>query len=159
MKRHGRPEELVTDKLRSYGRGPEGAWIQDSRSPTVGEQPRENSHQPFRRESGPCCASGACTPPEVRLSPLLSHNHFNSERSLTSRDTYKQPAPPLSPSGGRSAPPDDPGRLPETETSSHSSDSTSEPFPRQARAIPSRGVLRRQSRCGNLRSAGTTSAM
>ncbi len=50
MKRHGRPETIITDRLRSYGAAPKelgrgddremGRWLNDH---------AENSHLPFRR--------------------------------------------------------------------------------------------------------------
>lgn len=50
MKRHGRPEELVTDKLRSYGAPLKELGIQDKRLTERWANNRaENSHQPFRR--------------------------------------------------------------------------------------------------------------
>jgi len=53
MKRHGYPNVLVTDKLRSYGADHEGNHRQRSRGrkrAAGGKQSRaENSHLPFRR--------------------------------------------------------------------------------------------------------------
>ena len=91
MKRHGRPEELVTDKLRSYGAalkevGAEdlqvtGSWLNNR---------AENSHLPFRRRE-------RAMQRFRRLRSLQNFaavhssvfNHFNSDRTLSSRSTYK----------------------------------------------------------------------
>jgi len=72
MKRYGRPEQIVTDKLRSYGaamkavgnadRQQTGRWLNNR---------AENSHLPFRRrERAMCPASGGCE--TCRSSPSLS---------------------------------------------------------------------------------------
>jgi putative transposase len=50
MKRHGRPEELVTDGLRSYGAALKDLGAEDHQVRGRWENNRvENSHQPFRR--------------------------------------------------------------------------------------------------------------
>lgn len=54
MKRHGRVEELVTDKLRSYGAALKELGAEDQQVTDRWENNRaENSHQPFRRREGP----------------------------------------------------------------------------------------------------------
>ena len=56
MRRHGRPEELVTDKLRSYGAALKELGAEDQQVTGRWENNRaENSHQPFRR----CCQTNA----------------------------------------------------------------------------------------------------
>ena len=101
MKRHGRPETIVTDKLRSYGatlkdlgRGDDremGCWLNNR---------AENSHLPFRRLSGQCCGSGACE--RCRNSPQSMPRSTTTFRrsaiSRTAKPTSK-PAPPLLQSG------------------------------------------------------------
>ena len=91
MKRHGRAEVLVTDKLHSYGaamkvignadRQETGRWLNNR---------AENSHLPFRRRERAM----------LRFRQMRSlqkfaaihgsvHNHFNQERYLYSRDNLK----------------------------------------------------------------------
>ena len=91
MKRHGRPEVLVTDKLRSYGaamkvigntdRQETGRWLNNR---------AENSHLRFRRRERAmlrfrqmrCLQKFAAVHSSV-------HNHFNQERHFYSRDKFK----------------------------------------------------------------------
>ena len=91
MRKHGRPEVIVTDRLRSYGaalreigaadRQETGRWLNNR---------AENSHLPFwRRERAMLryrCMRTLQKFAAVHASVL---NHFNSERSLTSRSTFK----------------------------------------------------------------------
>ena len=91
MKRYGKPEVIVTDKLRSYGaamrvignasRQETGRW-ENNRT--------ENSHLPFRRRERAM----------LRFRQMRSlqkfgavhssiHNHFNQERHLCSRTDFK----------------------------------------------------------------------
>ena len=90
MKKHGRPVVVVTDRLRSYGaalkelgadhRQETGRWFNNR---------VETSHLPFRRRERAMlrfrrmrvCRS---------LPPSMICNHFNSERSLSSRVNFKQ---------------------------------------------------------------------
>jgi putative transposase len=91
MKRYGQPHVIVTDKLRSYraalnvigsvGRQVTGGW-KNNRA--------ENSHLPFRRREHAML--------KFRLRQTLQkfssihssiHNHFNHERHLTSRTSFK----------------------------------------------------------------------
>jgi putative transposase len=83
MKRHGRAEVLVTDKLRTYGaamkvignadRQETGRWLNNR---------AENSHQPFRRRERAMLRKFAAVHSSV-------HNHFNQERALYSRTNFK----------------------------------------------------------------------
>ncbi|MEP1356456.1 MAG: IS6 family transposase, partial [Tateyamaria sp.] len=91
MKRYGRPEIIVTDKLRSYGaamkvignaeRQETGRWLNNR---------AENSHLPFRRRERAmlrfrqmrCLQKFAAVHSSV-------HNHFNQECHLYSRDNFK----------------------------------------------------------------------
>jgi putative transposase len=92
MKRQGRPEELVTDKLRSSGAALKELGIQDSRLTDRWENNRaENSHQPFRRRERAMLRFRRMRSLQKFASVHSSvHNHFNAERSLTDRPTYKQ---------------------------------------------------------------------
>ncbi len=91
MKRHGRPEELVTDKLRSYGAALKDLGIQDRRVTGRWENNRaENSHQPFRRRERAMLRFRRMHSLQKFASVQGSvHNHFNADRSFTSRDTYR----------------------------------------------------------------------
>ncbi len=91
MCKHVRPEAIITDRLRSYGAAlreigashcqETGRWLNNR---------AENSHLPFRRRERAML--------RFRLMRSLQKfaavhasicNHFNSERSLTSRTTFK----------------------------------------------------------------------
>jgi transposase-like protein len=52
MKQHGRAEEIVTDKLRSYGAALESWALKKSRSPEAAEQPGRELAQPSEGEKG-----------------------------------------------------------------------------------------------------------
>ena len=91
MKRYGRPEIVVTDKLRSYkaamevigneARQETGRWLNNR---------AENSHQPFRRrERAMAKFRDIKTLQKFASIPASIHNHFNHERHLISRDDFK----------------------------------------------------------------------
>lgn len=91
MKRHGRPEVLVTDKLRSYGAAMKvignagrqecGRW-KNNRA--------ENSHLPFRRRERAMLRFRQMRSLQKFVTVHASvHNHFNQERSLYSRQNFK----------------------------------------------------------------------
>jgi len=91
MKRHGRAEVLVTDKLRSYGAAMKVIGNADRQEMERWLNNRaENSHLPFRRRERAM----------LRFRQMRSlqkfaaihgsvHNHFNQERHLYSRDNFK----------------------------------------------------------------------
>ncbi len=92
MRKHGRPEVIVTDKLRSYGaalreigagnRQETGRWLNNR---------AENSHLPFRRrERAMLRFRRMRTLQKFAFVHASVLNHFNSERSLTSRSTFKR---------------------------------------------------------------------
>src|ERR1700710_2058607 len=92
MKRHGKPQTVVTDGLRSYGaalkeignadRQEVGRWLNNR---------AENSHQPFRRrERAMLRFRRMKTLQKFASVHGTVHNHFNQERHLTSRETFKQ---------------------------------------------------------------------
>ena len=92
MRRHGRPEAIVTDKLRSYGAAireagnltheKDGRWINNR---------AENSHQPFRRSERAMLGSRQMRCLQKFASVHASvHNHFNHQRNLTSRNQFKE---------------------------------------------------------------------
>ena len=92
MKRHGRPENIVTDRLRSYGaalkdlgRGDDremGRWLNNR---------AKNSHLPFRRrERAMLRFRRMRTLQEFASVHASVHNHFPTERHLQDRKAYKQ---------------------------------------------------------------------
>jgi putative transposase len=91
MKRYGRPEVIVTDKLRSYraamkvigneGRQATGRWLNNR---------AENSHQPFRRrERAMAKFRSAKSLQKFAAIHASVHNHFDQERHLYSRENFK----------------------------------------------------------------------
>jgi putative transposase len=91
MKRHGRPVLLVSDRLRTYGaalkdlgRGDDremGRWVNNR---------AENSHLPFRRRERAMQRFRRMRSLQKFASVHASVcNHFNQERTLSSRDNYK----------------------------------------------------------------------
>ena len=92
MKRHGRPQAIVTDGLRSYGaamkdignvdRQEIGRWLNNR---------AENSHLPFRRrERAMERFRRMKTLQKFAAVHGTVHNHFNQERHLISRDLYRE---------------------------------------------------------------------
>ena len=91
MRKHGRPETIVTDKLRSYGaamkvvgnadRQETGRWLNNR---------AENSHLPFRRRERAMqrFRSMRSLQKFAAVHAFVS-NHFNQERSLYSRANFK----------------------------------------------------------------------
>jgi putative transposase len=91
MKRHGRPEIIVTDGLRSYGAAMREIGILKRREVGRWNNNRaENSHQPFRRREAAMLKFGRTKTLQkfVAIHGQI-HNHFNSERHLVSREIYK----------------------------------------------------------------------
>ena len=91
MRKHGQPEIFVTDKLRSYGaalketggveRQETGRWINNR---------AENSHLPFRRRERAMLGFRGMRSLQTYVSVHASvYNHFNQQRHLYSRDTFK----------------------------------------------------------------------
>ena len=92
MKRYGRPRTIVTDRLRSYGAAMMaignaatqecGRWLNNR---------AENSHQPFRRRERAMAkfrSMKALQKFTAVHAPI--QNHFNLDRHLSRRDTFKQ---------------------------------------------------------------------
>jgi putative transposase len=84
MKRHGRPEHIVTDRLGSYGAALKDLGRGDDREMGRWMNNRaENSHLPLRRRERPMFRFRQMR----KLQGFASvHSHFNLDRSLTSRD-------------------------------------------------------------------------
>jgi len=91
MRKHGQPEVVVTDRLRSYGaalkilgaaaRQETGRWLNNH---------AENSHLPFRRRERAMLRFRRLRSLQKFAAVHSSvYNHFNQERSLASRDTFK----------------------------------------------------------------------
>jgi len=91
MRKHGRPETIITDRLRSYGaalkelgavgRQETGRWLNNR---------AENSHLPFRRRERAMQRFRRMRSLQMFISVHASvTNHFNLERSLTSRSNFK----------------------------------------------------------------------
>ncbi|WP_112324394.1 IS6 family transposase [Oceanibium sediminis] len=91
MRKHGKPEVIVTDKLRSYGaalkeigadaRQETGRWLNNR---------VENSHLPFRRRERAMLRFRRIRSLQKFAAVHASvSNHFNQERSLSSRDIFK----------------------------------------------------------------------
>ncbi len=91
MKRYGRPEVVVTDRLRSYRaamkdignaeRQETGRWLNNR---------AENSHQPFRRRERAMAKFRSVKSLQKFASIHSSiQNHFNQERHLYSRENFK----------------------------------------------------------------------
>src|SRR6056297_469432 len=92
MRKHGRCEQYVTDKLRSYGaalkdlgavhRQETGRWLNNR---------AENSHLPFRRRERAMQRFRRIRSLQMFASVHASvTNHFNPDRSLSSRKLFKQ---------------------------------------------------------------------
>lgn len=91
MRKHGRPEVIVTDRLRSYGaalkeignadRQETGRWLNNR---------AENSHLPFRRRERAMLRFRRLRSLQKFAAVHASvYNLFNSERSLSSRSNFK----------------------------------------------------------------------
>ena len=91
MKRYGRPNVIVTDRLRSYpaamkiignaGRPETGRWLNNR---------AENSHQPFRRRERAMANFRSAKSLQKFASIHASvYNRFNQERHLCSRHNFK----------------------------------------------------------------------
>ncbi|CUH18325.1 Transposase IS66 family protein [Jannaschia seosinensis] len=91
MKKHGRAETLVTDKLRSYGAALKDLGMADRQETSRWLNNRaENSHLPFRRRERAMQRFRRMRSLQKFAAVHASvSNHFNQERSLSSRDIFK----------------------------------------------------------------------
>jgi putative transposase len=91
MKKHGAPKVIVTDRLRSYRAAMK--IIGNETTQEVGRWKNnrcENSHLPFRRREYAMLKFRRMRSLQKFVSIHASvFNHFNKERHLNSRDTYK----------------------------------------------------------------------
>ena len=92
MKRHGRPQAVVTDGLRSYGAALKVIGNADRQDVGRWRNNRaENSHPPFRRrERAMERFRRMKTLQKFAAVHGTVHNHFNQERHLISRDLYRE---------------------------------------------------------------------
>ena len=92
MKRYGRPNVIVTDRLRSYGAAMKVIGVEDRQ--LCGQclnNRAENSHQPFRRREGAMARFRDIKSLQTFAAAHASiHNHFNQDRHLNRRDIFKQ---------------------------------------------------------------------
>jgi len=90
--RYGRPEEIVTDRLKSYGAAMQRLRLSRQhvcRGRRINNR-AENSHQPFRRrERAMLRFRRLGTLQKFTAIHGTVHNHFDLQRHLTSRRTYK----------------------------------------------------------------------
>jgi len=92
MKRHGPPQTIITDKLRSYKAAMRQLGNTDKQDTNKHHNNQaENSHQPFRRRERAMNKFRA----EKSLQKFVSihaqfHNHFNHERHLNRRENFKK---------------------------------------------------------------------
>jgi putative transposase len=92
MKKYGRSQTIVTDGLCSYPAAMKELGIADRHE--IGRRLNnraENSHQPFRRrERAMQRFRSMKTLQKFSSVHAQVHNHFNQERHLVSRETYKE---------------------------------------------------------------------
>jgi putative transposase len=91
MKRHGRPETMLTDRLRSDGAALKNLGRGDDREIGLWLNNRaENSHLPFRRrERAMLWFRRMRTLQEFASVHTSVHNHFPTGRHLQDRNAYK----------------------------------------------------------------------
>ena len=91
MKRYGGPRVIVTDRLRSYGAAMKVIGVEDRQICGQWLNNRaENSHQPFRRRAGAMARfRDIKTLQKFAAAHASIHNHFNQERHLYNRETFK----------------------------------------------------------------------
>src|SRR5438105_14073740 len=91
LKRHGSPEAITTDGLRSYGAALTELGSREKQEVGRWANNRvENSHLPFRRrERAMQRFRRMKTLQKFAAVHGTVHNHFNQERHLTDRETYK----------------------------------------------------------------------
>ena len=105
MRKHGSPKVITTDKLPSYSAAFREIGIANKQLCEGWSNNRcENSHLPFRRRERAMqlFKTAAMLQRFVSCNSQI-YNHFNHERHLQNRQTYKQNAVPLSLSGSKSA--------------------------------------------------------
>ena len=91
LKRHGKAEAIVTDGLKSYPAALKELGIEERREMARWLNNRaENSHLPFRRRERAMLRFRQMKSLQKFASVHVNvHNHFNSDRHLNDRQTYK----------------------------------------------------------------------
>jgi putative transposase len=91
MRKHGRPEVIVTDRLRSYGAALKHIGAADRQETGRWANNRaENSHLPFRRRERAMLRFRRMRSLQKFAAVHASvYNHFNQERSLSTRPNFK----------------------------------------------------------------------
>jgi len=91
MRRHGGPEEIVTDRLPSYRAALRVLGCQDRQRTGRWDNNRiENSHLPFRRRERAMLRFRRMRSLQMFAAVHSSvHNHFNQDRGLSRRDHFK----------------------------------------------------------------------
>ncbi len=91
LKRHGSPDTITTDGLRSYRAALSELGNADKQEVGRWANNRvENSHLPFRRREQAMLRFRQMRALQKFASVHANvHNHFNSERHLIDRETYK----------------------------------------------------------------------
>lgn len=91
MRKHGRPEVIVTDQLRSYGAALKQIGAADRQETGRWANNRaENSHLPFRRRERAMLRFRRMRSLQKFAAVHASvYNHFNQERSLSTRPNFK----------------------------------------------------------------------
>ena len=91
LRRHGRPDMMVTDQLRSYDAALKDLGRGDDRKMSRWANNRaENSHLPFRRRERAMLRFRRMRSLQKFASVHASvQNHFNQERTLYSRQNFK----------------------------------------------------------------------
>lgn len=91
MKRYGSPQEVVTDRLRSYGAAMRELGNANRQATGRHENNRaENSHLPFRRRERAMARFRQMRSLQKFAAAHASvHNHFNRDRSLERRARFK----------------------------------------------------------------------
>ena len=91
MRKHGRPEVIVTDRLRSYGAALKQIGAADRQETGRWSNNRaENSHLPFRRRERAMLRFRRMRSLQKFAAVHASvYNHFNQERSLSTRKNFK----------------------------------------------------------------------
>jgi putative transposase len=92
LKRHGRPQAIVTDRLRSYGAAMKEIGNADRQETGRRLNNRaENSYLPFRRRERAMNRFRRMKTLQKFVSVHASvHNHFSQERHLVSREIYRE---------------------------------------------------------------------
>ncbi len=92
LKRHGSPDAITTDGLRSYGAALDELGCRDRQKVSRWANNRvENSHLPFRRRERAMLRFRQMKTLQKFASVHANiHDHFNLERHLTDRQTYRE---------------------------------------------------------------------